>query len=86
MNIEEKKQIYLDRFPAIIGKRMADQCDNDSVNKTAQLDELIYNFGSWESTNEKGLFWKDIHYIYTTSSIINHRQILDIFHFYNINP
>ena len=31
MTIEEKKQIYLDRFLAIIGKRMAEQVNDYPV-------------------------------------------------------
>ena len=87
MNLEEKKQIYLDRFPAIIGKRMAEQLmESEFDNKDDALRVLISFFNTWSETNEKERFWKDIHKIYCKNETIEHQQILDIFHKHNIKP
>ena len=87
MSADEKKQIYLDRFPANIGRRMADQFDEgviDIINLSP--DKLISYFTSWSKTNEKEDFWYDIYYLYLTNETIEHQQILDIFHKHNIEP
>lgn len=86
MNLDEKKQIYLDRFPAIIGNRMADQCSIGKVDKREVLDHLIDNFTIWKETNEGDDFWYDISMLYFSNSVIEHQQILDIFHKHNIKP
>lgn len=86
MTLNEKKSIYLNRFPAIIGKRMSEQCDSIQVDKSGILDYLIDNFTMWYKTNEGYDFWYDISMLYFSNSIIEHQQILDIFHKHNIKP
>lgn len=87
MSLEEKKQIYLDRFPAIIGKRMAEQFVSGSTNLSQlSTSDLIGYFNTWEDTNEGFKFWNDIHLLYFNNSEIAHQQLLDIFHKHNIKP
>ena len=87
MTLEEKKQIYLDRFPAIIGRRMAEQfSEGESNMATFTLDRLVAYFEDWCKTNEKEDFWCDICNLYSNDETIEHQQILDIFHKHNIKP
>jgi len=92
MTLEEKKQIYLDRFPAIIGKRMSDQFDESYFDSNYFLSDgfepcyLITDFQDWELTNENFKFWSDIFDLYDVKEIIEHQQILEIFNKHNIKP
>jgi len=89
MTLEEKKQIYLNKFPAIIGKRMADQLEirkSMEWNSKFYLSDLVVYFNYWSQTNEKYGFWEDIHFLYCGGNEIYHQQILDIFHKHNIKP
>jgi|GEM_PF-4127254 len=87
MTLEEKKQIYLDRFPAIIGRRMADQLN---IGETSivdfSIDRLFLCFETWSETNEKEDFWLDMSNLYLANETIEHQQILDIFHKHGIKP
>lgn len=90
MTLEEKKQIYLDRFPAIISKRLVPQIDYvgkyfDRYN-LSKLSILLIQSKNWEQTNEGHEFWSDIERLYFNSQEIDHQQILDIFHKHNIKP
>lgn len=90
MTLEEKKQIYLDRFPAIIGKRMAEQFDGKFKFKFDEFENskavLIHVFNFWDSTEEDYFFWQDIADLYRDNETIEHQQILDIFHKHGIKP
>ena len=87
MNLEEKKQIYLDRFPAIIGKRMADQYSGYiNIKREDSLVNLIGNFHDWYNTKEQAKFWYDVMNLYAKNKTIEHQQILDIFHKHDIKP
>lgn len=90
VSLGEKKQIYLDRFPAIIGRRMAEQFNETWIECDFSLymrnTALVSVFNNWYETNEKYYFWLDIHDLYTSNETIKHQQILDIFIKYNIKP
>jgi len=60
MNIEEKRKIYLERFPGPLGRRMSEQCDDDDVNKIWPELELLWAFAVWDKTEEGDSFWSDI--------------------------
>ena len=86
MRADEKKQIYLDRFPAIIGRRMAEQCDTKGFWMEVSLPRLIVMLGTWRLTNEGERFWFDMYHLYKLNETIEHQQILDIFHKHGIKP
>ena len=94
MTLEEKKQIYLDRFPAIIGRRMAEQFNEVYFNESADFDinmeiclvSLILSFNAWRESKEEGNFWINILHLYIDNETIEHQQILDIFHKHGIKP
>jgi len=87
MTTEEKKQIYLDRFPTIIGRRMSEQFQDDEFSILGySLTNLISFFNCWSETQEGPEFWYDIHRLYYNNETIEHQQILDIFHKHGIKP
>lgn len=87
MTLEEKKQVYLDKFHAIISKRMADQFDPDFyVDMNYNLPDLISVFRYWDHTEEDRYFWGEIYWLYFYKTEIEHQQLLDIFHKHNIKP
>lgn len=97
MTLSEKKQIYLDRFPSIIARRMVDQFDevffdgtitlggNKKTYNDFALARLLLHFAKWEKTNEKHQFWSIVFELYHNETI-EHQQILDIFHKHGIKP
>lgn len=67
MDLYEKSKIYLMRFPAIIGLRMAQQLDSKLVHESDSHNGLIEDFSNWTNTNEGVDFWYDISCLYKES-------------------
>ena len=90
MTLSEKKQIYLDRFPSIIGRRMSEQIsENTQLIWAVNLKDpsaLITCFNYWRNTNEGYNFWSDFDVLYENNETVEHQQILDIFHKHSIKP
>jgi hypothetical protein len=98
MTIEEKKLIYLNRFPAIISRRLMEQLNYHYIKDYLSLlrpsknfneldcASLIICFNSWSFTIEKHSFWIDIFDLYCSNEDIYHQQLLDIFHKHGIKP
>ena len=86
MNLEEKREIYTRKFPAIISKRMADQVDGSRVHFKQHEVHLLSHFCDYWDSKEGPDFWDDIILLYYEYAPIYHQQILDIFHKHQIKP
>jgi len=83
MTLEEKKNLYREKFPKILAERMVEQMDAFKVSANNTRDILIDGFKLWKRTKEGAQFWSDIQKLYRLG-IPTTDQILEVFRKHNI--
>ncbi len=88
MMLEEKKNLYENRFPEILAKRMCDQMDTfHSVNRTNSSGYLSLFFcKNINHTAEGGRFWSQIAELYMNRNSPDLAEIREIVTMHGIEP
>ena len=85
MTLLEKAQHYTERFPPIIGMRLARQVDiNFPVKKDFNKHDLLVFAFDWSQADEGRHFWNDIRKMYFKNENPPQERFLEIFRKYSI--
>ncbi|WP_149243425.1 site-specific integrase [Dyadobacter sp. 32] len=86
MDLYDKSKIYLQKFPSIIGSRMAQQLDNKWVSACDSHHHLITKFCDWINTDEGLDFWYEISLLYKNEAVfVSNSDLVEIFNKYRIS-